>query len=590
MNRKSLLILLVSLIMPAIFISCDIKNPTEGLAVIVQTITRQTTVIVNISDQNGANITSRLLVTFAGKDSAYVIDEVNNKLTSVTTDNGAVVFSMKDTRAISTSSPAALMLQIKAVNGDYLDVAFPVSLVKTGETRVYIKLVKKTEAQATGIDNVVKAPTTGNASPSTGTLTTPVSYSAPAGTNITIPQGSTLKDAQGAPLSGQISVSTTVYTPKAAGLLPVNEIVSGGKYYVPVMAFNFQITDQSGKVAASASGTDSKLSIPVTNIINPTTGAAYKAGDEIALFYVDAAGNVTSVGTFQVKSSLTAMSKTSGNSSVQDGLFANFPLSGLQGGGLPGASGFQSLTWSGGLGSGGFYGGGSGGFGGSGGSGGFGGFGGGGSIGGGSGGFGGGTQSTYTFNFGSGVQTGISLELEVTYTSGTTVRVPITGSSLTCPKLGFESSFIVKIAGSNIEVSQRLNASSITGNTASLNVSFANLTYFDVFVQGKCPNESANNPKRINPNITVSILKNNSSYGSITLTNGKGNIYLPDGEYTLTATYDHTAYSTTATVAQRRVTIRGNANVQEMNDQNKPQAGSSGPVYLWYYILTSRAC
>ncbi|MGE5400467.1 MAG: hypothetical protein ACM3S2_08695 [Ignavibacteriales bacterium] len=230
--------------------SCDIKNPTEGLMVIANTIARQTTVVVNISDPDGLNISSPITVKFAGPDSAKVIDEVNNKITMRSTTDGSFAFSIKDGTVISESSPVRLVLQCRANNNDYLDVDCPVILNSTGSQSIYVKMIKKTALKDAGVEQV-STTTGGTTNSTTGAVLTPVTVSTPSGTQVTIPTGSVLKDASGNPLTGQINVSVTTYSQRAVSLLPSHNVTLNNSSMRSAMSFAVEVSDQNGRTAAS---------------------------------------------------------------------------------------------------------------------------------------------------------------------------------------------------------------------------------------------------------------------------------------------------------------------------------------------------
>lgn len=285
--------------------SCDIKNPTEGLMVIANTIARQTTVVVNISDPDGLNISSPITVKFAGPDSAKVIDEVNNKITMRSTTDGSFAFSIKDGTVISESSPVRLVLQCRANNNDYLDVDCPVILNSTGSQSIYVKMIKKTALKDAGVEQV-STTTGGTTNSTTGAVLTPVTVSTPSWTQVTIPTGSVLKDASGNPLTGQINVSVTTYSQRAVSLLPSHNVTLNNSSMRSAMSFAVEVSDQNGRTAASLGSTNAQITLPLGSTTNPSTGTSFQAGDEGEFYFVDANGNPHSLGKARVGTGASA--------------------------------------------------------------------------------------------------------------------------------------------------------------------------------------------------------------------------------------------------------------------------------------------
>lgn len=533
-NIYIILALFMLTITSVFVVSCDIKSPTEGLAVIVSTIERQTTVTVNISNPEGLNVTSPVTVKFTGPDSSKVIDEVNKKITSLTTSDGSLIFAIKDGTVISEASPVKLVLQLRSVNKDYLDVDYPVTINATGFQNFYVKMIKKAELKAAGVEQITNAPTTGTTDPTTGTVTTPVNISTPTGTVVSIPQGAVLKDNSGTPLSGKLTVSVTTYSSQATGLLPGSTVTMKNSSYVSALAFSCQVTDQNGRTAATFGNSNSSIALPVANVTNPSTGKPFEAGDKGEFYYLDANGNPKSLGQATVQ-----LAKVSGNNSAALSKtsaavpFFNFSLSDFQQ--LLGAYIYMGITKE---------------------------------------------NLTYAFDFGANYNpNNVRLELKLTPLIGSVIRYPVTTQAVSYKMPQALLNAVVTMAGSPVEVSAVKNIPSYTSKN-DLPVTYSGLKYFDIFVQGKCPND---NTKLINPTIAVSVAKGGISYGTINLVNGRGGIYLKDdGTYTLSATYNGKDYPTTVTVSGQNVSLSSSTNVVPMPD--------AGPGKVHYFIMTTEAC
>ena len=261
---------------------CEINDPTKDLKVIVKTISRDNTVSVTLNDVVTGGVASSIVkVEIQGQDAGKVTDEVNNKLTSITVNYGFLTFAIQNGTTISAASPVKLILKI--TSAAYLDVNYPITITSGGAQAFGVSMVKKADMATAGIEQT-STPTTVS-SDNTGKTTAPIAVQTAAGTQVTIPQGTTLKDASGNALTGKISVATTVYYPQAAALIPQAAVSANGVSSYPMLSLSVAVTDQSGKVASLLAGS---TFVPVANTLkNPATGAPFIQGDKLKLGYTD---------------------------------------------------------------------------------------------------------------------------------------------------------------------------------------------------------------------------------------------------------------------------------------------------------------
>ena len=206
---------------------CQINDPTKDLKVIVNTVTRDNTVSVTLNDvKTGGVAASIVKVEIQGADAGKVTDEVNNTVTSFTVNHGFFTFAIRNGTSITAASPVNLMLKITSAG--YVDVTYPITITKTGPQVVVVNMVKKTDMAAAGIEQT--STPTAVSSDNTGKTTAPIAVQTTAGSQVTIPQGTILKDASGSALTGKLTVATTVFYPKAAALIPPG--CSDNRYYI----------------------------------------------------------------------------------------------------------------------------------------------------------------------------------------------------------------------------------------------------------------------------------------------------------------------------------------------------------------------
>ncbi|MGE5499222.1 MAG: hypothetical protein ACM3Q2_14160, partial [Syntrophothermus sp.] len=550
------LTLLIPLLISALFSSgCDIKNPTEGLVVVVNTISRQTLINVNISTPDGKNVSSPVTVRFSGPDSSVVIDEVNNSIAFKKTANGNFSFAIKDGLPKSASAPVKLILHLKSDNNDYMEVSYPVQIYETGNQRFDLTMFRLDSLKSSGVDRLKNIPTDGKADPATGAVTSPVDIVTPGGTEVVIPKGVVLKDANGSPLSGSLNVSVTSYSQQAANQLPFNSTIIGGKIVTSALACEISVTDQNGKTAGSLQGSGAKVYVPAGNAINPSTQKPYEPGETVYICRMDVNGTVRIVdSSVVINRTVPAGAKKAGNfptaKAASGGMF-ELRLLYTFNSDIDKILQYFSQTYIG--------------------------------------------SATvllyYTFNLGSDYNPhNVKLELNLTYKSGEVSRLPVEAQNMVCITVERPVSAVVKIAGSPVAASRVLSENEILPNKVvaqlafaglpsninafrtnflsflqqalinngifdasrftiapirfgknsgaddgvlNLPVTYEGLKYFDVYVQGKCPND---NTKLINPSIDVSVFKDGISYGQVQLVSGRGGTYLKDdGTYSLSA-------------------------------------------------------
>lgn len=115
---------------------------------------------------------------------------------------------------------------------------------------------------------------------------------------VTIPAGAVLKDANGNPLTGTITATLVYYPSISATALQVfpggldNVIQTNGAIgaFITGGFLALEITDSSGKVAASVSGTGKQITLTAeiaTTTMNPDTGSPVQVGDKLPLWSFD---------------------------------------------------------------------------------------------------------------------------------------------------------------------------------------------------------------------------------------------------------------------------------------------------------------
>ncbi len=282
------------IIVMSAFQGCAIKNPIEGVTTRISNIPRTTSARVVFTDQNDGKIIkkSRINVTFTGIDANNVITTNNEPMTSTIVDS-MLVFAIADNIVPSVNKPVELILVAKADN--YLSTSQRIVISSPGANDYVIPMVSHTTT-VPGITSQ-SVPNIGTTSAATGT-TAPIvasstSSSTIAGAEITIPAGTILKDKDGVVLSGTVAARITYFDatqPTSVASLPGgfamrDENNAPGSFITAGFAA-IDMTVNGVDVKSFGSPVNVNLGINL-NTINPETGVAVKAGDQIPLWSYD---------------------------------------------------------------------------------------------------------------------------------------------------------------------------------------------------------------------------------------------------------------------------------------------------------------
>ncbi len=532
---------------------CQINDPTKDLKVIVNTITRDNTVSVTLNDVVTGGVASSIVtVAIQGQDAGKVTDEVNNKLTSATVNHGFLTFAIQNGTTFSVASPVKLILKI--TSAAYMSVDYPITITSGGPQVFVVNMVKKTDMAAAGIEQT--STPTAVSSDNTGKTTAPIAVQTTAGSQVTIPQGTILKDASGSALTGKLTVATTVFYPKAAGLIPQGVVTNGTTTSNTLLSLSVTVTDPSGKVASPVG---SQVFIPVDNTFkNPLTGASFVLGDKLQMGYTDpATGQLVKTGEAQYVS--VASPKISNSvKQVAINIVGWSAFLNIQ---IPGNTSFNFFQQYQS------------------------------------------TSSTITLGASFNTWDFTKAPIELVVNDGITPfgfygevsSVRDIGYSKSFTYLPFAAGYVkyayLRVAGNDdIRLSAMKSLSS--GTNAIEYQAPADVRIYDVLVKGKCPNDAT---KEIIPGGTVVTISDESGYqymgnrilGNITLSNtGEARLFLRKaGNYVVSSRYNGKDYQATLAVDANGVPVISGADIQVIRVD-----ATVSPIVLQYYLLTTDAC
>ncbi|MFO7445221.1 MAG: hypothetical protein R6W90_02595 [Ignavibacteriaceae bacterium] len=285
MNRIKVIFFIAAAVM---IMSCDIKDPVEGLEVRLNSLSRETLVTAYVYDAKTGNIVEQeVSVTFTGSNAAQIIDETNFPKDNFSAENGFFNFGIMDGTVLNSSNPLKVIAELRSAG--YRDARYPISFTSKGIQAVTFFLAREEDFQGDITSNNIQSGSADNS----GTVTATVNSTSGDGTTVMIPAGTILQTSSGAPLTGGLNteISTTIYNGQTTTLLPGSLKVSATSSIVPLLSFSAIIRDAGGNTAGTvADGV--KFYIPLTsNLLNPVTGSSYQVGDIIRTWKLNSAGN-----------------------------------------------------------------------------------------------------------------------------------------------------------------------------------------------------------------------------------------------------------------------------------------------------------
>jgi hypothetical protein len=299
--KKLKIYILVSVLL--ILAGCDIKDPVDGIDVILNQKDIATTVAVSFVDaatglQIGSASSKKISIDFSGQDKGQIISLKELPLTSASTTNGIISFAIRNTRVPSSQNPVEFTI-IASADG-YLPVSQGISLIKAGSNPYEIRMVSVAAPPdgAAATTNVAVPASNGTVSGDI-TITTGNESVTNAASTISIPSGTQVKDASGNVVTGSLSATLLYFNNKTkesleafpGGLIAkaVNSSGAAKRGLFSTAGFaEFSLHNQSGQKVKSFLGKAVELSIDIpAGTMNRNTGSPVKNGDMIPVWSFD---------------------------------------------------------------------------------------------------------------------------------------------------------------------------------------------------------------------------------------------------------------------------------------------------------------
>jgi hypothetical protein len=248
------------------FMGCDttgLQDSIDNFALVIglEPINTGSTVLLTDA-KTGELINATVTVTFAGENGTDVIDMYSDPITDVEVKDGILNFAISNLVEPTDASPATVKLRLEA--DGYLPATKTVEITEVGFSDFTFTMVDENNKPQS-----FKTIATMGVTASDGSTTAPIKIVSNSGTSgkdstgIEIPEGTVFVDADGNPLTGNLSVEMSNFDlsdPIGVQNLPIDiqELVEEGEKVPTVVGISvLSVTNGQGKVATKV-----KNSIP----------------------------------------------------------------------------------------------------------------------------------------------------------------------------------------------------------------------------------------------------------------------------------------------------------------------------------------
>ena len=304
LQHKNLLVMLMFIPLLGILLSnCDITNPTKNIAVVFNTLSVSTTASVNFIDaatrqQIGQNSQNIITVSIAGPDRDKVINLREEAVTTLSTDHGFINIGIRNDITPTPQNPIRISLVAKT-NG-YILTSIPVTIQSTGNKSYSVTMVNITNPPTGSITS----PNTQAKSNSSGQVLTTINVQtnreplSNGDASMNINNGTGIKDADGNPVTGNLTATAAYFTNKSDASLSalptgltatsVDQNGNTSRGYIQAACFaSFNVANQNGQVARTFSAPVQMSMVIPSNTRNPSTNSIIKNGDPIPIWSYD---------------------------------------------------------------------------------------------------------------------------------------------------------------------------------------------------------------------------------------------------------------------------------------------------------------
>ena len=266
LNKIKIGILTVFTLLLTSFMGCDttgLQDSIDNFALVIglEPINTGSTVLLTDAE-TGELINATVTVTFAGENGTDVIDMYSDPIADVEVKDGILNFAISNSVEPTDASPATVKLRLEA--DGYIPATKTVEITEVGFSDFTFTMVDENNKPQS-----FKTIATMGVTASDGSTTAPIKIVSNSGTSgkdstgIEIPEGTVFVDADGNPLTGNLSVEMSNFDlsdPTGVQNLPIDtqELVEEGQKVPTVVGISvLSVTNSQGKVATKV-----KNSIP----------------------------------------------------------------------------------------------------------------------------------------------------------------------------------------------------------------------------------------------------------------------------------------------------------------------------------------
>jgi hypothetical protein len=311
MNLKYFLLFLFFISLVFIPISCDIKNPVEGLTVRVKNIPRTTMVRVEFIEQNtGLLVTTPFTIRFDGRNKNDVISDVNEPITQLIVKNGVAYFAIKDNIQPTPNSPVEIVVIVNSPQ--HLTTSQKLIISEKGTNGFVINMLKLSGTLPNGI--TTREQSFGNISTSSGiTSIVQANSGGTLSARLIVNPGTILRDANGNVLTGNVSTQITYFDATRSSAIPsfpggflVNTNTSGNGGFVTAGFASINMFVGNTPVETFSQPVTIQIDVN-NNVRNPITGTNVRPGDQIPMWsYNENNGTWRFEGNYTVQSRISS--------------------------------------------------------------------------------------------------------------------------------------------------------------------------------------------------------------------------------------------------------------------------------------------
>lgn len=250
----------------------DLNQAAEDFGIVVELDSIHTTSTVLVTDAKSNELTTEdVKVTFGGPTGDQVIDIYSDPLSERTVSSGVLNFGISNSVDPSENAPAKVNLRLEA--DGYVTTHRTVTIDREGKSEFSVEMIRKDdppEGVEMETNNEGQASQDGAVQESYEVKAR--SENTSSGASMQVPEGTVFRDADGNPLTGELTTEVTYYDPldpEAVKSIPMDMKNAEGQGVRMYSMMSIKITDSNGKMATTTTAKTPTVSIKSRSSENP---------------------------------------------------------------------------------------------------------------------------------------------------------------------------------------------------------------------------------------------------------------------------------------------------------------------------------